>query len=77
MILRRPKAVQILSPADKDIIDKGGLAVVECSWARLSEIPFSKIASPNERLCTSAHAGSTILYGSTWSRLQSAVSHRD
>jgi pre-rRNA-processing protein TSR3 len=75
MFLRSPKAVQILSPADKDIIDKGGLAVVECSWARLSEIPFSKIASPNERLCT--YADSTILYGSTRSRQHSAVSHRD
>src|SRR6266702_2754249 len=51
MWLYRPNATQVLSPADKDIIDKCGLAVVECSWARLSEIPFSKIASPHERLC--------------------------
>jgi len=51
----RPKADQVLSPADKELIDKGGLAVVECSWARLSEIPFSKIASPHERLCAFSH----------------------
>ena len=50
MALYRPNATQVLSPADKDIINRGGLAVVECSWARLSEIPFSKIASPHERL---------------------------
>ena len=55
----RPKAIQVLSPADKDIIDKGGLAVVECSWARLSEIPFSKIASPHERLRASSYTSST------------------
>lgn len=73
--LCRPKAVQVLSPADKDIIDKDGLAVVECSWARLSEIPFSKIASPHERLCTYAHTGYSIIYGSTWSRPHSAISH--
>jgi pre-rRNA-processing protein TSR3 len=56
----RPKAIQVLSPADKGIIDKSGLAVVECSWARLSEIPFSKIASPHERLRASSRTDSTI-----------------
>ena len=28
-----------------------GLAVVECSWARLDEVPFNRISSPHERLC--------------------------
>jgi hypothetical protein len=28
-----------------------GLAVVECSWARLDDVPFGKIKSPYERLC--------------------------
>jgi ribosome biogenesis protein Tsr3 len=51
----RPNAVRVLSPADKELMDKGGLAVVECSWARLSEIPFSKIASPHERLRAFSH----------------------
>ena len=27
--------------------------MVECSWARLDDVPFSKIASPHERLCKS------------------------
>lgn len=39
-----------MSPADRDIVAKDGLAVVECSWARLDDVPFSKIASPHERL---------------------------
>ena len=41
----------MVSPADKDIISSGGLAVVECSWARLDEVPFEKITSPHERIC--------------------------
>lgn len=47
----RPKGKQVISPSDREIILKGGLAVVECSWARLDDVPFGKIASPHERLC--------------------------
>ena len=73
----RPKAIQVLSPADKDIIDKCGLAVVECSWARLSEIPFSKIASPHERLCASSRAGSTNSHKPIGYCQRSTISHSD
>lgn len=47
----RPKGRDIVSPADRDIVSSGGLAVVECSWARLDEVPFGKISSPHERIC--------------------------
>ena len=46
----RPKGRDIVSPADKDIVSSCGLAVVECSWARLDEVPFGKISSPHERI---------------------------
>jgi len=65
-IVLSPKAIQVLSPADKGIIDKSGLAVVECSWARLSEIPFSKIASPHERLLPYLIATNPTNYGKPW-----------
>jgi ribosome biogenesis protein Tsr3 len=41
----------VLSPADREIIAERGVAVVECSWARLDEVPFKKIKSNHERLC--------------------------
>jgi pre-rRNA-processing protein TSR3 len=76
-VVLSPNATQVLSPADKDIINASGLAVVECSWARLAEIPFSKIASPHERLCAflltliSFHVNPTPLCP------HSAISHCD
>ena len=49
---KSPKGKQILSPSDRQYILNAGVAVVECSWARLDDVPFSKIASPHERLRT-------------------------
>jgi len=40
----------VISPSDRDLILAGGLAVVECSWARIDDVPFHKITSPHERL---------------------------
>lgn len=45
-----PKGTKPVSPSDRDIVLASGLAVVECSWARLEEVPWTKIKSPNERL---------------------------
>jgi ribosome biogenesis protein Tsr3 len=45
-----PRGTQVVSPDDRDIVANAGVAVVECSWARLEEIPFHKIKSPHERL---------------------------
>ncbi|KAI0259483.1 DUF367-domain-containing protein [Gloeopeniophorella convolvens] len=65
-IVLSPNGKQVLSPADREIVDKGGLAVVECSWARLSEIPFTKIASPHERLLPYLIATNPTNYGKPW-----------
>lgn len=47
---RRPNGKSTISPADREWVGLGGLAVVEASWARLDEVPFAKIRSPHERL---------------------------
>ncbi|KAJ7622935.1 DUF367 family protein [Mycena polygramma] len=65
-IVVSPKGKQVVSPSDRDIILKGGLAVVECSWARLDDVPFGKIASPHERLLPYLLATNPTNYGKPW-----------
>ncbi|TFK46769.1 DUF367-domain-containing protein, partial [Heliocybe sulcata] len=61
-----PKGTVPISPADRDIILANGVAVVECSWARLDDVPFSKISSPNERLLPYLVATNQTNYGKPW-----------
>ncbi|KAJ6518963.1 hypothetical protein C8R45DRAFT_10628 [Mycena sanguinolenta] len=65
-IVVSPKGKQVISPSDRDIILMGGLAVVECSWARLDDVPFGKIASPHERLLPYLLATNPTNYGKPW-----------
>ncbi|KAJ3781872.1 DUF367 family protein [Lentinula aff. detonsa] len=65
-IVVSPKGTQVISPSDRDIILQNGLAVVECSWARLDDVPFGKIASPHERLLPYLLATNPTNYGKPW-----------
>jgi hypothetical protein len=56
-----PTGSQVLSPADRDIIKRCRLAVVECLCAHLEEIPLGQIASPHERVRVSYRARTPIL----------------
>jgi hypothetical protein len=49
-VILSPSGKQALSKADHEIVKAYGIAVVDCSWAKLDEVPFSKIKGKHERL---------------------------
>lgn len=62
-VILTPSGTRVISPADKDIVKQGGLAVVDCSWAELDKVPFAKLPKGNERLLPFLVAANTVNYG--------------
>ncbi|KAH8697134.1 hypothetical protein BGW36DRAFT_378034 [Talaromyces proteolyticus] len=61
-----PNAKRILSPADRDLLEQYGAAVVECSWVRVKEVPWSRIGGKCERLLPYLIAANSVNYGRPW-----------
>ncbi|KAJ1983218.1 ribosome biogenesis protein tsr3 [Dimargaris verticillata] len=62
-IVLSPIGTQAVSPQDLDIALKHGLAVVDCSWARVEEVPFNKMKIKHHRLLPFMVASNTVNYG--------------
>ena len=65
-VIITPNGKQVVSPADNDILEQFGAAVVECSWARTAEVPWSKIGGKCERLLPYLVAANSVNYGKPW-----------
>lgn len=62
-IVLSPNGTKSVSPADADILDEHGLSVIDCSWARLAEIPFKQMRSGHHRILPWLVAANTVNYG--------------
>ncbi|KAJ3283104.1 ribosome biogenesis protein tsr3 [Blyttiomyces sp. JEL0837] len=61
-----PLGTQSVSPMDTQILTHEGICVVDCSWARVDEVPFEKIRCNNERLLPFLVAANPVNYGKPW-----------
>ncbi|KAJ6096140.1 Ribosome biogenesis protein TSR3 [Penicillium sp. IBT 16267x] len=65
-VIVSPNAKKVISPADKELMEQHGAAVVECSWVRVKEVPWSRIGGKCERLLPYLIAANTVNYGKPW-----------
>ncbi|KAH7349602.1 DUF367 domain-containing protein [Plectosphaerella cucumerina] len=65
-VIITPNGKQTVSPADREILEAYGAAVVECSWARTQEVQWNKVGGKCERLLPYLVAANTVNYGKPW-----------
>jgi pre-rRNA-processing protein TSR3 len=62
-IVLSPEGKVAVSPADKEILETSGMSLIDCSWARLKEIPFRQMQAGHHRLLPFMVAANPVNYG--------------
>lgn len=66
-VVLSPYGKTLVSRADKDIVENHGIGVIDCSWNKLEEVPFSKLngfkRSRRNRLLPFLFAANAVNYG--------------
>ena len=65
-VVLTPQGKVYISPADRELVRAVGLAVVDCSWARLDEVPFHALPNTANRMLPFLVAANPVNYGKPW-----------
>eukprot|EP01012_Entosiphon_sulcatum_P042542 TRINITY_DN56604_c0_g1_i1.p1 TRINITY_DN56604_c0_g1~~TRINITY_DN56604_c0_g1_i1.p1 ORF type:complete len:326 (-),score=70.43 TRINITY_DN56604_c0_g1_i1:3-959(-) len=58
-----PRGTQMVAPDDRDVLERGGLAVVDCSWKQLGNVPWQKMKMGSERILPFLVAANPVNFG--------------
>jgi pre-rRNA-processing protein TSR3 len=62
-IVLSPTGTKLISPADFEMVRTGGLAVIDCSWAALEQVPWHRLPHQGDRLLPFLVAANPVNYG--------------